>query len=75
MLLILFTFLITTALYAVLLWLAVQRIVRHLKNNPEGVKAVTDHVLLPMLGKDQPGSEEAKPATAEVKDKKKGILV
>ncbi|MHB1423119.1 MAG: hypothetical protein ACYC3I_07985 [Gemmataceae bacterium] len=46
-----FTWLLTTFVYGALLWFAVQRVVRHLKNNGEGLKAVTEHVLLPMLGK------------------------
>ncbi len=45
------TFLITTAFYGFLLWLAVRRVSRHLQDNIEGVKAVTDHVIIPLLGR------------------------
>ena len=45
------TFSLTTIVYASLMWLACRRVVRHLRGNPEAVKAVTEHVLLPMLGR------------------------
>ncbi len=61
------TFLLTTALYGTLAWLACRRVVGHLQGNPEAVKAVTDHVLLPMLGREA----EQKPAGP----KTKGTLV
>lgn len=64
MLLIILTFLLTTALYGFLLWWACRRISRHLQGNPEGVKAVTDHVLLPLLGR--PPVEESEPPTNEL---------
>ncbi|HTU92890.1 MAG TPA: hypothetical protein VMF69_22610 [Gemmataceae bacterium] len=51
MFLIFMTFLLTTAAYGALLWLACRRVLRHLKGNPEAVKAVTDHVLIPLLGR------------------------
>jgi hypothetical protein len=56
MLLIILTFLLTTAFYAILLYLACRRISRHLQRTPEGVKAVTAHVLLPLLNR--PPDEE-----------------
>ncbi len=51
MLLIFLTFLLTTAGYGALLWWACRRISRHLRGNPEAVKAVTEHVLIPLLGR------------------------
>jgi len=62
MFLIVLTFLLTTALYGFLLWLACRRISRHLQGNPEGVKAVTDHVLIPLLGR-QPDEESERAAS------------
>jgi hypothetical protein len=44
------TFAMTTAGYGLLLWLAYRRISRHLQGNATAVQAVTDHVLLPLLG-------------------------
>lgn len=62
MLLIILTFLLTTALYGTLLYLACRRLSRHLQGNPDGVKAVTDHVLIPLLGR-RPDSEGEQPAS------------
>ena len=45
------TFILTTGVYASLMWLACRRVVHHLRGNPEAVKAVTEHVFLPMLGR------------------------
>ena len=45
------TFILTTGVYACLMWLAGRRVAHHLRGNPEAVKAVTEHVLLPMLGR------------------------
>ena len=44
-------FLLATAFYGVLLWLACRRVLRHLQGNAEAVRAVTDHVFIPLLGK------------------------
>lgn len=51
MFLVFLTFLLTTALYGALLWLAVRRVLRHLQGNEDGIKAVTQYVLLPLLGR------------------------
>ena len=51
MLLIFLTFILTTALYSCLLFLACRRVARHLQGNQEAVKAVTEHVLVPVLGR------------------------
>lgn len=45
------TFIVTTCLYGCFLFLACRRVARHLQGNQEAVKAVTEHVLLPMLGR------------------------
>lgn len=68
MFLIFLTFILTTGLYGFLLWLAFSRVAQHLKGNPEAVKAVMEHVLLPMLGRQ---AEQHKPAV----QKTKGTLV
>jgi hypothetical protein len=66
--LMLVTFLLTTGLYGFLFWLAFQRVVNHLRGNPEGVKAVTDHVLLPALGrKPKEGKGEVKLEVKRIK--------
>jgi len=67
MFLIFMTFILTTALYGCLLFLACRRVARHLQGNQDAVKAVTEHVLLPMLGR----QAEQKPAV----QKTKGTLV
>jgi hypothetical protein len=66
MFLIIMTFLLTTAFYAFLLWLACRRVSRHLQGNADGVKAVTDHVLIPLLGA-QP-EDESGPCPASEPD-------
>jgi hypothetical protein len=63
MLLIFLTFILTTCLYCSLLFLACRSVARHLQGNNEAVKAVTEHVLLPMLGRQaeqKPMAEKAK---------------
>jgi hypothetical protein len=63
MFLIVLTFLLTTAVYGILLYLACRRVFRHLQGNERAIEAVTIHVLLPLLGRrpddenDQPDSE------------------
>jgi hypothetical protein len=51
MFLIFLTFVLTTAVYGLVLGLALRRISRYLQSSPEGVKAVTQHVLIPLLGR------------------------
>jgi hypothetical protein len=64
MFLVFLTFLLTTALYGVLLWLACRRISRHLHGNAEGVRAVTDHVLIPLFSR-RPDSGNEQAAASE----------
>ena len=45
------TIVVTSCLYGSLLFLACRRVARHLQDNQEAVKVVTEHVLLPMLGR------------------------
>lgn len=66
MFLIFLTFILTTGLYGGLLFLAGRRVARHLQGNPEAVKAVTEHVLLPILGR--------KPDNGATVQKTKGTL-
>ena len=51
MILILLTFLATTSLYAALLVFGCRRVVRHLQGHPEAMRAVTEHVVVPLFGK------------------------
>ena len=50
---VLLTFVATTGIYTGLLVLAFRRVARHLQGHPEAVQAVTEHVLLPLLGRKQ----------------------
>jgi hypothetical protein len=50
-LLMVLTFLLTTARYSTLLWLGCRRESRHLQGNSDAVKAIIDHVLIPPLGR------------------------
>jgi hypothetical protein len=45
------TFLVTTVGYVLLLWLALRRVALHLQGNEAATKAVTEHVLVPILGR------------------------
>lgn len=47
------TFLMTSALYGILAWLAFRKVSRHLQGNPEAIKSFSEHVLLPLLGRDR----------------------
>jgi hypothetical protein len=47
----LLTFVMTTGLYAAVLWLAFRRVASHLKDNAEAVKQVSEHVFVPLFGK------------------------
>jgi hypothetical protein len=51
MLEIVLTFIATTCFYLAIALFFCQRVVWHLQDNPEAVKAVTDHVLVPLLGR------------------------
>jgi hypothetical protein len=60
--LVVLTFVVTTGTYAVLLFLAFRRVARQLQGRPEALRAVTEHVLVPLLGKKQGEAETEKPA-------------
>ena len=51
MLTIVITFVVVTAVYAGLFWFAFRRVAMHLRGNQEATKAVVEHVLLPLLGR------------------------
>jgi hypothetical protein len=54
------TFLGTTALWGFVLWLATRRVVHHLRGNPEGIAALTAHLLVPLLGRrEEPKQDDA----------------
>jgi hypothetical protein len=57
MILVIMTFILSVAVCACLVWRAGRRVAHHLRGNPEAVNAVTEHVLLPMLGR----QDEQKP--------------
>ncbi len=61
MLLIFVTFLLTTALYVVPAVWAIRRVSKHLQQNPNGVQAVTEHVLIPLLGRRRDDESEQEP--------------
>jgi len=73
---VLITFGVTTAIYAVRLWMAMRRITNHLKENPDGCRDVMEHVILPIFGgKEKRREVERKPeAKADVR-KTKATLV
>jgi len=48
---ILVTFLVTSCAYGAVAWLAVRRVIRHLQGDPNAIQEVTEHVLVPLLGK------------------------
>jgi hypothetical protein len=48
---ILATFVVTTAIYVVLVALVLRRVARHCQGNETATRAVTEHVLLPVLGR------------------------
>jgi hypothetical protein len=56
---ILLTFVATTGLYVGLAVLAFCRVMRHLQTHPDGMRAVTEHVLAPLFGRqgDKTGQE------------------
>lgn len=64
---ILLTFVVTTAMYAALLFLAFRRVARHLQSHPEAVKVVTEHVLVPLLGQRKNEPEKKKPLPREAR--------
>jgi hypothetical protein len=48
---ILITFILTTTVWGALAAFALRRVAMHLKENPEGIEAISKHVLLPILGR------------------------
>jgi len=56
---------LTTALYGALGCLAFRRVAAHLKDNPDGVRAVGEHVIIPLLGRKLP--QEIEKARMEAK--------
>lgn len=61
MLTILLTFLMTTLAWLVLLGFGLRRLAFHLKGNEAAMQAVTQHVLLPLIGKTPVEPEEEHP--------------
>jgi hypothetical protein len=59
------TFLFTTALYGGLLWLGGRRVAAHLRGNPAAARAVSDHLLLPLL-RGKPRGPDNAPETADL---------
>lgn len=62
MILVLVTFVVTTGIYLGLLVLAFRRVARHLQGHPEATRAVTEHVLIPILGKQRDEAETHEPS-------------
>jgi hypothetical protein len=65
--LILLTFIATTGIYSGLLVLAFRRVARHLQGRPEAVQAVTEYILLPILGKSRGESDTKKPVSRDAR--------
>jgi hypothetical protein len=57
---ILVTFVLTTVLYASLGVWGLMRVIRHLQTNRAAVQAVTEHVLMPLLGRTSEQVEKRK---------------
>jgi hypothetical protein len=54
------TFILTTAFYAFLvIWFVVRPIAEHMKENAEGAKALSEHVIVPVFGKRQREQEHS----------------
>ena len=45
----------------VLVWLGGRKVIRHLRQDPEGARLLVEHIVMPLLGK------EAKPEAKKVK--------
>jgi hypothetical protein len=58
---IVFTFLVTSGLYGVLLWLGCRKLAAHLRDNPAGREAVAEHVVMPLLGRGPDAKKESGP--------------
>jgi hypothetical protein len=65
--LVLLTFVATTGIYSGLLVLAFRRVARHLQGHPEAMRAVTEHVLVPLLGKKRDEGEKKKPVPRDAR--------
>ncbi|HYV37931.1 MAG TPA: hypothetical protein VE988_19760 [Gemmataceae bacterium] len=65
--LVLVTFIATTGVYLGLLILAFRRVARHLQGRPDAVEAVTEHVLLPLLGRKREEPEKKKPVPRDAR--------
>ncbi len=56
LMILLVAFVLATALWGVLLWLAARRVLRHIRGDAEATRAVVEHVLMPLVGK-KPGED------------------
>jgi hypothetical protein len=65
MTLVLLTLVVTTLIYLSLFALALRRVASHLRGNAEAVQAVTEHVLVPLLGRQKGDAEKKKPVSRE----------
>jgi len=72
----LLTFLGTMGICALLAWVGCRRVLSHLEDNPDGCRAVMEHVVLPMLGRKKARKEvERKPDPKADVRKTKATLV
>jgi hypothetical protein len=55
------TFVVVTTAYAGVFWFGFRRVALHLRGNQEATKAVVEHVLIPLFGRNPkaPAEEEA----------------
>jgi hypothetical protein len=64
---VLLTFVVTRVIYAGVLGLAFRRVALRLQGHPEAVKAVTEDVLLPLLGRTKNDAEKKKPVPRDAR--------
>ncbi|HYV36639.1 MAG TPA: hypothetical protein VE988_13100 [Gemmataceae bacterium] len=65
--LVLLTFVVTCGLWLALLAIAFRRVASHLQGRPAAVEAVTEHVLLPLLGRKRDEAEKKKPVPRDAR--------
>jgi hypothetical protein len=63
---VLITFVLTTGVYVTLLVLVLRRVAKHLQGNEAATKAVTEHVLVPILGRAKKGNVDEPPVKRPV---------
>jgi hypothetical protein len=65
MFLIVLTFVLTTAVYGLLIWLGCRRVLRRVQGDEAAVKAITEFVLIPLLGRSPEDDDGETPYDAQ----------